>query len=365
MVGVADDDGVGIGYVDAVLHDGGGEEHVIFVVYEADDDFLQLLGFHLSVTDGYAAVRHVALYDGAHLLQRGYAVADEIDLSVAAHLEVDGIADQFRRECGNHRVDGLAVGWGSAHDAHVPCPHERELERARYGRGRHGKCIDVGLQLAQLLFGRDAEFLFLIDDEQSEVLPFHCLCKHAVCAHEDVYASVCESLKHVLRLLGCSCSCEVVNRHGQSVQSLGECFVVLEGQYGGRHEHGNLFVVAGGFEGSPDCYLCLTKSHVAADEAVHRACLLHVVLHLLRGLHLVWGVLIEERALQLMLQVCVGRECEALFVAALGIELYEVAGNVLDTLLGALLDTVPCSGAEGAEARGLAGVGAAVLADLV
>ena len=61
---LVDEDGVGVGDVDAALYDGGGQQHVVVVVHEAKDDFLQLGGLHLSVAYADAAVGDAALYHG-------------------------------------------------------------------------------------------------------------------------------------------------------------------------------------------------------------------------------------------------------------------------------------------------------------
>ncbi len=60
-VGVVDDDGVGIGDVDAVLHDGRGEQHVVIIIHKAHEDLLQLLGRHLTVADGHTGVGHILM----------------------------------------------------------------------------------------------------------------------------------------------------------------------------------------------------------------------------------------------------------------------------------------------------------------
>ena len=52
-------------------------------------------------------------------------------------------------------------------------------------------------------------------------------------------------------------------------------------------------------------------------------------------------------------------------MAALGIKLDKVACNVLDALLGLLLDALPCSGAKCGKLRRLAAVSAAIFADFV
>ena len=62
-----------------------------------------------------------------------------------------------------------------------------------------------------------------------------------------------------------------------------------------------------------------------------------------------------------MLQIAIGAEGEALALAALLVELDQVTGDVLDALLGLILDALPGAGAERAQLRlGLLATGAVV-----
>ena len=143
-----DDDGIGIGYVDTILYDGGGDEHVVVVVHEAHDDLLQLLGRHLSVPDADTGIGHAARDEGGQLGKVLYAVVDEEELSVAAELEVHRLAYNLLIEGVHLGLYGIAVGWWSLYDTQVAGTHERELQGARDGRG--GKCerVDGDFQLA-------------------------------------------------------------------------------------------------------------------------------------------------------------------------------------------------------------------------
>ena len=85
---IVHDDGIGIADVDAVLHDGCGEEHIIIVVHEPHHHLLQFFRFHLSVTYSYSRIRNVSAYHIGNLRQVADAVVHEEYLSVAAHLEV-------------------------------------------------------------------------------------------------------------------------------------------------------------------------------------------------------------------------------------------------------------------------------------
>ena len=89
-------------------------------------------------------------------------VVDEEHLTVPAHLELDGVGNDLLVVGVHLGIDGIAVGRWCLDDAHVASAHQRELQGSRYRRGGHGKRIHIGLHLAQLLLGGDAELLFLI-----------------------------------------------------------------------------------------------------------------------------------------------------------------------------------------------------------
>ena len=352
VVCVVDDDGVGIRDVDAVLHDGGGEQNVVVVVHEAHDDALHLLGLHLSVADGDACVGHILLNVQGNLRQVRYAVVDEENLSVTAHFEVDSLG--YLRPCvvlDNLRLDGIAVGGWSLNDAHVAGPHQRELEGARNGRGTHGERVDIDFHFAQFLLHGHAELLLLVHDEQSQVAELHGLADEFVCADDDVYLAGFEVGENLFRLLGTSSPREIVHADGHALQSGGERLVVLVGQYGGGHHDGHLLGVACCLESGADGHFGLAESHIAAHQPVHGAGLLHVGLHVVSGLQLVGRILVEETGLQFVLQVRIGTEGESFLPPSGGIKADEVAGDVLDTAFRTFLHAVPCPSSKRGEAR--------------
>ena len=121
---------------------------------------------------------------------------------------------------------------------------------------------------------------------------------------------------------------------------------MLVGQYRRRHHHRYLLAVAGCFECGAYGHLGLAKAYVATHQTVHGFGLLHIGFHVLCRLQLVGRILIEERGLQLLLQVGIVAEGEALLATAGSIELDKVAGNVLDVLLRTLLESFPLARAE-------------------
>ena len=315
--------------------------------------------------NGHTSVGHIAVDEVLDLLQVVYPAAHDIGLSVTAHLKVYGVGNGLSAERREHGLDGVTVWWGSAHDAHVACSHERELQRAGYGRCRHGERVDIGLELAQLLLRCHAKLLLLVNDEQSEVFPHHALADELMRAYQDVDLAVFQVFEHLLCLLCRAGAGEVVDSHGEIFQSRLERLEVLVCQHRCGHEHRHLLRVACRLEGSSYRHLRLAEPHIATHQTVHGFGLLHVGLHVLCRFQLVGRVFIKEAGLELMLHERVAAEGEAFLVPAFGVELYQVAGNVLDLLLGLFLKALPCSRTEGAQTRCLACGAAAILAYLV
>ena len=341
--------GVGIGYVYAVLYNGCREQNVVVVVDEAQHNLLKLLGLHLSVAYSHPCVGHILVDKLLDVVQSADAVVHEEHLSVAAQLEVDGIGYHLVAEGGQLCGHGIAIWRRCAHDAHVACSHERELQRARNRRGRHGQRVDIGLHLAQFLLHRHPELLLLVDYQQAQILPFHLLANELMGANEYVDAPLFQVVEHLPCLLCGACAGKILHPDWQFPESVAESLEVLERQHRRRHEHCHLLGVAGGLESSTDSHLGLAEAHVATHQTVHRPRPLHVGLHVVGGLELVGSVFVEEAGFEFVLHEGVGTEGKALLSATLGIEANQVAGYVLDAFLGTLLHAVPCAGAERAQ----------------
>ena len=80
---------------------------------------------------------------------------------------------------------------------------------------------------------------------------------------------------------------------------------------------------------------------------------------------MVGGVFEGERCLELVLEVGVGAEGKALRLTALGVETYQITGDILDALLRALLDPLPCPRADCTERDFFPPFARAVVGELV
>ncbi len=306
VLGIVDDDGVDIGHVDTTLYDGCGEEHIVVVVGEVDNRLLKFLGGHLAVGHDGAGVGHKAMNHLLKLVEPLDAVVDEEYLAAARHLEVNGLAHGIVAHDAHVGENRISVGRRSVDGREVARAHQGELQGARYGCSRHGECVDVYFQLFQALLHGDAEFLFLVNNEQSEVLELHRLSDEFVSAYEDVDFPFGKIGEYLACLLGGTCARQVVDTHGEILEALGECVEMLIGEHGGRHEHSGLLAVGGGLECGTDGNLGLAEANVATHKTVHRTRRLHIALYSLCGSKLVGGVLVDKRCLKLVLQIGVG-----------------------------------------------------------
>ena len=126
---------------------------------------------------------------------------------------------------------------------------------------------------------------------------------------------------------------------------------MLKREHGSRYEHCHLFIVRRGFHGGTNGDFGFPKSHIATHQSVHRALLFHVRLHLLGNLELVGRILVSKTRFELLLHETIGAKSKSLLLLTLSVETNEVARNVLNLFLRALLEFLPSARAQMAQAR--------------
>ena len=248
-------------------------------------------------------------------------------------------------------INGIAVGRRRLNNAHITGTHQRELQRARNGRGTHREGVHIGLHLAQFLFHGHTELLLLVNNEQSQVLPLHGLANQLVRTYDNIYLSGFQVGQNLLRLFCTTGTRKILHAYRESFQARGERLIMLIGKHGGGHQHGHLLGIAGCLEGGANGYLRLSESHISTDQSVHRTGTLHIGLHVVGGLQLVGRILIKERSLQFVLHKGIGAEGKAFLPSAGSIEFDQVAGNILYLGFRPLLHPLPGTCSQGGKAR--------------
>ena len=346
VLGLVDDDGVGVGDVEAVLDDGGAEQDVVVAPHEIQDAVFQVFGLHLAVGHADTGVGQQPVQDIVDGGQFFHLIVQEEYLAAAVEFVVYDAPDLVFVEEDYLGLDGDAVGRGRLDDGQVAGAEQAELQGARDRGGREREGVDADLQLAELFLGTHAEFLLFVYHQQAEVPEREARAEEFVCADDDVYLPLGKLFLYFGGLFGSLETADEFDVAGEVPEALGEGVVVLQGEDGCRHQHGHLFIVGHRLEGGPDGDFGFAEAHVAADEAVHRVGLFHVALHGSGCGFLAWGVFVHEGGLEFVLHIGVARECEALGGLALGVQLDEVFGYVLDLAFGATLEVFPCLAAE-------------------
>src|SRR5690554_1649069 len=294
VVGVVDEDGVGVGDVYSGFDDCRGYQHIEIPFDEVGHHLFEFRPFQTPVTYPHASIRHQALDHPRHFMDVFDLVVDEKHLSTSIDLVRDGVADHVFPESVQFGTNGVAVGRRSADDAHVPRSHHRKLQRAWDGRGGEGEGVDRGAKGFEFVFHTHAELLLLVDDQQTQIREFHLLSHQFVGADDDVDFAFSQGFERFRVLLPRYESIQQFDVYRKLLQPLFERAVMLHGQYGGGHQYRHLLAVGDRFEGGADGHLGFSESHVAAYQSVHGRFGLHVFFYGLGGCALIGGVFENE-----------------------------------------------------------------------
>ena len=274
VVGLVDEDGVGVGDVQAALDDRRRHQDV------------GLAGGRTRASP--LPARRSAIWPwpiddlrlGHDLLQPASAivvdvvdaVVDEVDLPVAVQLAQDRVADQLGVEAGDARLDRP----GGPAAASPGCEMSRMPSSDRCSVRGIGVAVSVSTStvcrscLSRSLCSTPKR---CSSSMMTRPRSLNCtsLLTQPVRADDDVDAALGQPLRGSR-----FCSAGVRKRlthsttNGYSASRCAEGAVVLLGQHGRRHEDGDLLAVVDRLERGPHGELGLAVADVAADEAVHR-----------------------------------------------------------------------------------------------
>ena len=168
-VGAVDDDRVRPRDVQAVLHDGGGDQHVGLVVGELHHHLLEPALGQLAVGgDDPRLGDHLPDRPGQRR-QRLDAVVHHEDLPAAAKFLAHGLRQDVLAE-GNHvGLDRHAARRRRLDDRQIANAGQGHLQRAGNRRGGHREHVDADGHLLQALLVPHAEALLLVDDQQAQL----------------------------------------------------------------------------------------------------------------------------------------------------------------------------------------------------
>ncbi len=110
LIGIVDEDGVGVGNVQAAFDDRRGQQDVELVLDEIEHHLFQLPFAHLAVADADARFGHDLLQSPGNFFDVVYAIVNEERLTVAVQFAHDGMANQILVEAYDLRFHGQPLG---------------------------------------------------------------------------------------------------------------------------------------------------------------------------------------------------------------------------------------------------------------
>ena len=230
-------------------------------------------------------------------------------------------------------------------------PDKRHVQRSRDWRRRHREDVYALAKLLDLLLVRDAEALFLVDHQQSEIAELHVLRQQAVRADDDVELSGVQVVEDLLLLAFAAEATDHVDADRKAGKPLAQSLLVLKREHGGGCEKRHLFAVHYRLERGAHRHFRLAVSDVAAEQTIHRDRRFHVPLDVGDRGHLIGRQLVRKRVLEFLLPVRVGGKGMAAHRLSRRVELQQLLGHVAHGLLHAGLGLLPGGAAKAIDWR--------------
>ena len=237
------------------------------------------------------------------------------------------------------------------------------MERARDGCGRESEHVDLEAQRAQKLLLGDPEALLLVEDDEAELLWDDVPREDPVGSDQDVDLALGEVAQHRFGLTGPAEARDHLDPNGKVAIARAERVPVLLGEDRGWGEHERLLAVDGDGEGRAHRHLGLAEPDVAADEPIHRALGLEILLDRLDRPALILRLAVRELGLEPLEPLVLHVVGDARRRLPLRVEGDQLAGELLHRGARAALEELPRLPAELGE-RGRLRVGADVARDL-
>ena len=166
-VGLVHNKGVGHGKIQAGFDNGRAHQDIDFPAPEFVHGFFQGLFIHLAVANANARVRGQFAYGVHHPFNALHPVVHPKNLTAPGQFPFNnGTQGRFvlvDERCGH----GLAFRRRGFNDRKLADAGNGQLQRARNGRGRQGKHVQIMAQFLEFVFVTHAEALFFIQNKQA------------------------------------------------------------------------------------------------------------------------------------------------------------------------------------------------------
>ena len=170
---VLDDKRIRVRVVDTRLNDGSGHQHIKLASRKLLHHLLKRVAVHLPVRYAHARFAGRCLHAAHRLFDGAHAVRHVVHLPAARQLAPDCGTDQVGVPLPYVHLNRTAIVGRREDEAHVAHARQRHLHGARNRRCRKREHVDAFAQVLHLLFMAYTETLFLVDDDQAQVVRVH------------------------------------------------------------------------------------------------------------------------------------------------------------------------------------------------
>ena len=177
----------------------------------------------------------------------------------------------------------------------------------------------------------NAETLFLVNDQKTQVFKFHILGKHPVGTDHNIHLSFFQITDGFLLLGRRAEAAEQIHPHRKLFHSLDKGIIYLLGQDSGGHKIYHLAAFLDFLKGGPKGHLRLSIAHISADKAVHDLRAFHIPLCILNSRKLILCLLIRKHFLELLLPYRIRTADVAFFFLADSVQLHQLLCDILDS----------------------------------
>ena len=199
-----DDHGVGGRDIKPAFHDGGGQQHIILAVIKGVHDVIEFPRRHLPVRHHGFYFRHIFFEEGIRVGEVRDARAHIKALAAAIALAQQRFADHHRIKRRDESAHSQPVHRRRRDEGQFPHTGERQLQGARNGRRRQRQHMHVRLELLELFLVGHAKALFLVHNQQAQILEPDRLGQERMGTHDNVQIARRHGLAGLLRFPGCN-----------------------------------------------------------------------------------------------------------------------------------------------------------------
>ena len=229
--------------------------------------------------DGNARLRQQFLQLGTAVFNRLDFIVQKIDLPAAFEFAQHGFADHALALRPDKGLDRQATLWCGRNHTQITQAFEGHAQCAGDGCGGQCQHIDFSAQCLHGLLVAHAEAMFLVNDEQAQIVKARALAEQFVGTYNDVYRSVGQPFQRCRDFPGRAKAAHLNHLDRPLGKTIDQGLVMLLGQQGRGRQQCHLLAARDADKGSTQGDFGLAKANVTADQSIHRSRADHVLNH--------------------------------------------------------------------------------------